>query len=133
MAKKKPVLEIVNSSGLTEADWIGINKVRGAYERGGWDAFWSELETLDDDVMLQITIIGAFFPDVIRTAIKEELAAARGVGDVRGNEDLIPGARRNLSLRSSRAINESCRLVGMARGGRGPSSREPSRCQSTKK
>ena len=75
MAKKKPVLEIVNSSGLTEADWIGINKVRGAYERGGWDAFWSELETLDDDVMLQITIIGAFFPDVIRTAIKEELAA----------------------------------------------------------
>ena len=64
-----------HSSGLTEADWIGINKVRGAYERGGWDAFWSELEALDDDVMLQITIIGAFFPDVIRTAIKEELAA----------------------------------------------------------
>ena len=75
MAKKKPVLEVVNSSGLTEADWIGINKVRRAYERGGWDAFWSELETLADDVMLQITIVGAFFPDVIRKAIKEELAA----------------------------------------------------------
>ena len=31
---------------------------------------------------------------------------ARGVGDVSGNEDLIPGARRNLSLRSSRAIDK---------------------------
>ena len=48
---------------------------QSAHERGGWDAFWSELETLGDDVLRQITIVGAFFPDVIRTAIKEELAA----------------------------------------------------------
>ena len=51
MAKKKPVLEVVNSSGLTDADWIGINKVRRAYERAG-----------------------AFFPDAIREAIEDELA-----------------------------------------------------------
>ena len=74
MAKKKPVLEVVNSSGLTHADWIGINKVRRAYERGGWDAFWSELETLGDDFILKITVVGAFFPDAIREAIEDELA-----------------------------------------------------------
>ena len=74
MAKKKTVLEVVNSSGLTHADWIGINKVRRAYERGGWDAFWSELETLGDDFLLKITVVGAFFPDAIREAIEDELA-----------------------------------------------------------
>jgi hypothetical protein len=74
MAKKKTVLEVVNSSGLTDADWIGINKVRRAYERGGWDAFWSELETLGDDFILKITVVGAFFPDAIREAIEDELA-----------------------------------------------------------
>ena len=74
MAKKKPVLEVVNSSGLTDADWIGINKVRRAYERGGWDGFWSEFETLGDDLILQITVAGAFFPDAIREAIEDELA-----------------------------------------------------------
>jgi hypothetical protein len=74
MAKKKPVLEVVNSSGLTDADWIGINKVRRAYERGGWDGFWSEFETLGDDLILQVTVAGAFFPDAIREAIEDELA-----------------------------------------------------------
>ena len=74
MAKKKTVLEVVNPSGLTDADWIGINKVRRAYERGGWDAFWSELETLGDDFILKITVVGAFFPDAIREAIEDELA-----------------------------------------------------------
>jgi len=74
MAKKKTVLEVVNSSGLTHADWIGINKVRRAYERGGWDAFWSELETLGDDLIVKIKVVGAFFPDAIREAIEDELA-----------------------------------------------------------
>jgi hypothetical protein len=49
-----------------------------AYERGGWDAFWSELETFSDDVVLQIKLAGAFFPDEIRKAIKDILAE-RGV------------------------------------------------------
>lgn len=74
MARKKPVLEVVNSSGLTDADWVQINKVIRAYERGGWDAFWTELETLGDDLILKITVVGAFFPDAIREAIEDELA-----------------------------------------------------------
>ena len=73
MAKKKSVLEVVDPSGLTDADWNGINQVKRAYESGGWDAFWSELETLGDDVVLQIKVAAAFFPDEIRTAIKDIL------------------------------------------------------------
>jgi hypothetical protein len=73
MAKKKSALEVVDPSGLTDADWNGINQVKRAYESGGWDAFWSELETLGDDVVLQIKVAAAFFPDEIRTAIKDIL------------------------------------------------------------
>jgi len=76
MAKSRPVLEVVNPSGLTEADWIAVNKVRRAYERGGWDAFWSEFETFGDDLMLQIMVLRTLFPDVMRQAIKDELAEA---------------------------------------------------------
>lgn len=76
MTKNKPELEVVNPSGLTEVDWIAVNKVRRAYERGGWDAFWSEFETFGDDLMLQIMVLKALFPDVMRKAIKDELAGA---------------------------------------------------------
>ena len=78
MAKNKPVLEAINSSGLTEADWIAVNKVRRAYERGGWDAFWSEFETFGDDLMLQIMVLRTLFPDVMRQAIKAEAGFTLG-------------------------------------------------------
>ena len=76
MATKKPVFEVVNPSGLTEADWIAVNKVRRAYERGGWDAFWSEFETFGEDLILQIMVLRALFPNVMRRAIDDELAEA---------------------------------------------------------
>ena len=62
------------SINSTEADWSAVNKVRRAYERGGWDAFWSEFETFEDDLMLQIMVLEDIFPDVMRQAIKDELA-----------------------------------------------------------
>ena len=54
MAKKKSDLYVVDPSGLTDADWNGINQVKRAYESGGGDAFWSELETLGDDALVPI-------------------------------------------------------------------------------
>jgi len=78
MAKNRPVLEVVNPSGLTEADWSAVNKVRRAYERGGWDAFWSEFETFGDDLMLQIMVLRTLFPDVMRQAIKAEAGFTLG-------------------------------------------------------
>jgi hypothetical protein len=61
-------LHVVDSSGLTDADWAAVNRVNRAYEAGGIDAFWNELEQLDDEV-LQITVAGAFFPNVIREVL----------------------------------------------------------------
>ena len=70
---KKSKLEVVDTRGLTDADWAAINKVIRAYRAGGMEGFWDELEEFgDDNLILQITIVGAFFPDVIREAIKDE-------------------------------------------------------------
>ena len=75
MAQRQYALEVVNSEVLTDADWDAINKVRRAYDSGGLDAFWSELETLgDDDFVFQLRGGRSFFPDEIREAIKDELA-----------------------------------------------------------
>ena len=72
---KKSKLEVVDTRGLTDADWAAIDKVIRAYRAGGMEGFWDELETFgDDNLILQITIVGAFFPDVIREAIKDEMA-----------------------------------------------------------
>ena len=50
-----------------------VNLVNSAYEAGGIDAFWDELEQLDDDV-LQITVAGAFFPALIRELLEDQMA-----------------------------------------------------------
>ena len=53
----KRKLEVVDPSGLTDVDWAAIEQVLRAFETGGADAFWNELENLgDDDVILQITV-----------------------------------------------------------------------------
>ena len=41
-------LNVVDTSGLTDADWAAVNRVNRAYETGGLEAFWDELENLDD-------------------------------------------------------------------------------------
>jgi hypothetical protein len=41
-------LNVVDCSGLTDADWAAVNRVNRACELGGAIAFWEELEKLDD-------------------------------------------------------------------------------------
>ncbi len=68
-------LKIVDTRCLTDADWAKINLVKRAYEAGGMDAFWEELERLEDrSPVTQICVAAAFFPEVIRQAIKDEMA-----------------------------------------------------------
>jgi hypothetical protein len=69
----RPELKVVDASGLTDADWIGINKVALAYEAGGVRAFWDEIDKLGNPAV-RIRVAGAFFPDLIREAIKDEMA-----------------------------------------------------------
>jgi hypothetical protein len=63
---------IVDTSGLTDADWAAIDRVNRACELGGANAFWDELEKLDD-ILLQLRVLGAFFPDLMRQIIEEEV------------------------------------------------------------
>src|SRR5262245_38111289 len=65
-------LNVVDSSGLTDADWAAVNRVNRACELGGATAFWEELEKLDD-VPLQLRVLGAFFPELVREVIEEEM------------------------------------------------------------
>jgi|RhiMethySRZTD1v2_1073278.scaffolds.fasta_scaffold1456774_2 hypothetical protein len=66
-------LHVVDSSGLTDADWAAVNRVNRAYEAAGIDAFCDELERLDDEV-LQVTVAGAFFPALIRELLEDQMA-----------------------------------------------------------
>jgi hypothetical protein len=49
-----------------------IEWVNRAYEAGGMEAFCNELEQLDE--VLQITVAGAFFPDLIRALLQDQMA-----------------------------------------------------------
>jgi hypothetical protein len=72
---KKSKLEVVDASDLTDSDWAAINKVIRAFRAGGMHAFWQELDKLDDgDLVLQIKVAGAFFPNEVREALKNEMA-----------------------------------------------------------
>jgi hypothetical protein len=67
--------EVVDSSGLTDADWININGLRRTYKEGGKEALSEALGKLaKDDPVRYVRVIGAFFPEMMREAIKDEMA-----------------------------------------------------------
>jgi len=84
MADDEP-FEVTNSTGLTDADWAEINKLRQAFEKGGPAGVSKAMAKLaKDDPMRYLTVMGAFFPDTIREAIKDSVAeAGMTVADIR--------------------------------------------------
>jgi hypothetical protein len=67
--------KIVDTECLSDADWAEINKLLRAYEAGGTDAFWEAIEELGDaDPVRYIAVAGAFFPDVVRKIISDEMS-----------------------------------------------------------
>ena len=67
--------KLVDTEGLSDADWAEINKLLRAYDAGGNDAFWEAMNELSDkDPVRYIAVAGAFFPDVVRKIIKDEMA-----------------------------------------------------------
>ena len=66
-------LTVVDMSGLTDPDWTVINEIMRACEVGGFNVFWDEIDRLVDPI-LQIRVAKAFFPDLIREALKDEMA-----------------------------------------------------------
>jgi hypothetical protein len=75
MADDEP-FEVVDSTGLTDADWAEINKLRRAFDKGGQAGVSKAMVKLAKDPMRYVTVMGAFFPDVIREAIKDSVAEA---------------------------------------------------------
>jgi len=62
--------EIVDASLLTDADWTEINKLKRAYEIGEAKAVPKALYELFIDSERAVRILGAFYPDIVREAIR---------------------------------------------------------------
>lgn len=67
-------MEIADTSGLTDRDWAEINKLKQAWEAGGQRALNKAVDNLAADPIRYMTIIGAFFPQMVTDAIKDEMA-----------------------------------------------------------
>ncbi|MCF2523899.1 hypothetical protein [Bradyrhizobium sp. G127] len=88
MAEEDP-FKIEDPSGLEDADYAALNKLRRAYEEGGEKGLSLAFEALSKDPLRYIRVVGAMFPDMTREAIKDELAA-KGIDE----EDLAEMKRK---------------------------------------
>ena len=68
-------LGVADTSGLTDADWAEINRLKRAYNDGGDKALDRALRELDDNPVLAIRVLGAFFPEMVGGMIKDAMAA----------------------------------------------------------
>lgn len=68
-------LEVVDPSGLTDADWAEINALQRAYTEHGAKALNRALADLRErDLIRYARVIGAFFPNELREMIRDEMA-----------------------------------------------------------
>ena len=68
-------LEVVDSSCLTDADWAEINKIKKAYETGGTKGLSRAMDELAaGDPIRRLHVLGAFFPNMVREAIRDHMA-----------------------------------------------------------
>jgi hypothetical protein len=69
-------LEVQDTSGLTDADWVEINKLRKVYKKSGRKAFVIALDQLAKDPIRFAVVIGALYPDMMREMIRDQMAEA---------------------------------------------------------
>ena len=77
----KPIdLEVVDPSGLTDADWVEINRLKSLYETGGRNALSKALAELgESDPVRSIRVLSAFFPETVREALSCDSMAEQGI------------------------------------------------------
>ena len=83
MAKKprEPFpFKIVDTAKLSESDWAEIRKLEQAWEIGGSKGLSTALDRLAQDQVIYLRIMVVYFPELIREAIRDEMAA-RGMTD----------------------------------------------------
>lgn len=74
MSKKSEPLAVEDPSGLTDADWIEINRLKRVYESGGQKALSKALAEMGSDPVRYMRVMAALFPNEVRNAIKDEMA-----------------------------------------------------------
>jgi hypothetical protein len=65
-----------DTSRLTDADWAEINKLHQAYKSGGETALLAGIQELMKDPVRCTRVIGAYFPEKMREALKDQAAEA---------------------------------------------------------
>jgi hypothetical protein len=65
-------LNVVDASELTVADWAAVRRVNRAYDARGIEAFWDELEKLDE--LQAFRVASAFFLNLIRELVRDHMA-----------------------------------------------------------
>ena len=76
MADEDDPLKVQDTSNLTDADWAEINRWKRAYQAGGkakLDQIMADLAK--DDPIRHMTVVAAFWPDMAREMIRDEMAA----------------------------------------------------------
>jgi hypothetical protein len=75
MTDESESFEVEDSSNLTDADWAEINNLQRKYKDGGQAALSKEMKRLaTENPVRYITVLGAFFPDMIREALRDSIA-----------------------------------------------------------
>ena len=83
-------LEIRDTSGLTDAEWAELNKLRRIHETDGAKALRKALDELRrNDPVRYFRISAALFPERIYNAMKDDMAE-RGITE----DDLIEMVRK---------------------------------------
>jgi hypothetical protein len=71
---KWPFEEVPDPTGMTDADWADLNKLKAAYESGGAKASRKVFAELSADPVRGVRILGALFPEMVREQLKDRLA-----------------------------------------------------------
>lgn len=86
-------LKLANSSGLTDADWAEINRLKRAFLKGGVRGLSTAMTELEkSDPGRALAVWAAFFPHEVREIVLDDMAA-RGLTE----EDLVDLIRKHES------------------------------------
>ena len=75
MSTKPNGLDVVDPSGLRDADWADIDRLQRLYETGDRNALSKALAELgESDPVRSMRVLHALFPHTVREALKDALA-----------------------------------------------------------
>src|SRR5438045_1313242 len=89
-----PFDEVPDPTGMTDADWAELNKLKAAYESG--EAKRCRRPWLGADPVRYVRVVGALFPEVVSERLRD-LLAERGITEEDLRQMLREAERRSES------------------------------------